>query len=356
MIFNKNKIGILLANLLLKRRCIMDDVQFQDLKNLLVQRLDFDRNTDMSIKKLSGGAIQENWAILGQKNHENFEIVLRKNSETSVEVSSDREQEYRLLERLHALNICVPQPLLFEKKDNFLNSDFFIMEKISGSAEGHKLVRLKDETLQQKILKDIGQRLADLHQIETDAEIEKILPKPQKETYLSDLIADLYAQLDKLQRHRPVLEFALSWILHEKPVIDDLVLIHGDYRIGNIMINQDHVSGILDWEFSHWGDRREDIGWFTAKCWRFGQDNQIAGGIGAYKNFMQAYAERTEIYIPEFELKFWHVLSHVRWAIIAMQQSNRNQNNTQASLELALTEFLVPQLEKNILDIIGEKE
>ena len=57
----------------------MDDVQFQDLKNLLVQRLDFDRNTDMSIKKLSGGAIQENWAILGQKNHENFEIVLRKN-------------------------------------------------------------------------------------------------------------------------------------------------------------------------------------------------------------------------------------------------------------------------------------
>ena len=89
----------------------MDDVQFQDLKNLLVQRLDFDRNTDMSIKKLSGGAIQENWAILGQKNHENFEIVLKKKSKTNVEVSSDREQEYRLLERLHALNIWVPQPL-----------------------------------------------------------------------------------------------------------------------------------------------------------------------------------------------------------------------------------------------------
>ena len=334
----------------------MDDVQFQDLRNLLVQRLDFDRNTEMSIKKLSGGAIQENWAISGQKNHANYEIVLRKNSETSVEVSSDREQEYRLLKRLHTLNICVPQPLLFEKKHNFLNSDFFMMEKISGSAEGHKLVRLKDAPLQQKILKDIGQRLADLHQIEADIELESILAKPQKEMYLNDLITDLYAQLDKLQRHRPVLEFALSWMLQEKPVIDDLVLIHGDYRTGNIMINQDHVSGILDWEFSHWGDRREDIGWFTAKCWRFGQDNQIAGGIGAYKDFMQAYAELTDIYIPEFELKFWHVLSHVRWAIIAMQQSNRNQNNTQASLELALTEFLVPQLEKNILDIIGEKE
>ena len=333
----------------------MDNVQLQDLKNLLVQQLDFNLDTPIGIKKLSGGAIQENWAISGQQHNKNYEIVLRKNAETSVEVSSDREQEYRLLKRLFELNICVPKPLLFEKKDNFLNSDFFMMDKISGIAEGHKLVRLNNPDLQQKILCDIGERLADLHQIEEDYEIEAILPKPNKLNYLNHLIDDLYTQLDKLQRLRPVLEFALSWMKQEQPVVDDLVLIHGDYRTGNIMIDHDHVSGILDWEFSHWGDRREDIGWFTAKCWRFGQDTQIAGGIGAYKDFMQAYAQRTEIYIPEFELKFWHVLSHVRWAIIAMQQSNRNLNNTHASLELALTEFLVPQLEKNILDIIGEK-
>ena len=71
---------------------------------------------------------------------------------------------------------------------------------------------------------------------------------------------------------------------------------------------------------------------------------------------MQAYAQISDVYIPEFELKFWHVLSHVRWAIIAMQQSNRNVNNDLPSLELALTEFMLPQLEKNILDILGDKE
>ena len=45
-------------------------------------------------------------------------------------------------------------------------------------------------------------------------------------------------------------------------------------------------------------------------------------------------------------MKFWHVLSHVRWAIIAMQQSDRNNEMDTPSLELALTEFLVPRLEK----------
>lgn len=51
------------------------------------------------------------------------------------------------------------------------------------------------------------------------------------------------------------------------------------------MINGDQISGILDWEFTQWGDRREDLGWFTSKCWRFGQDENIAGGIGSYKDF-----------------------------------------------------------------------
>lgn len=334
----------------------MDGLQLQNLRNLLEKHLNFTTDLPMNIKKLSGGAIQENWAISGKLDHEDYEIVLRKNAATGVDASSGRQQEYELLKRLYELNICVPQPLLFEKKDNFLNSEFFVMNKISGVAEGHKLVRLNQPDLQCKILQDIGHKLAAIHLIESDTEIERIIQKPPKENYLNQLTEDLHEQLLKLREPRPILEFALSWMKQEQPETDDLVIVHGDYRTGNIMIDHDHVSGILDWEFTHWGDRREDIGWFTSKCWRFGKDAQVAGGIGSYKDFMQAYSQVSDIYIPEFELKYWHVLSHVRWAIIAIQQANRNLSNARPSLELALTAFLVPQLEKNILDIIGDKE
>ena len=334
----------------------MDGLQLQNLRNLLEKHLNFTTDLPMNIKKLSGGAIQENWAISGKLDQEDYEIVLRKNAATVVDASSGRQQEYELLKRLYELNICVPQPLLFEKKDNFLNSEFFVMNKISGVAEGHKLVRLNQPDLQCKILQDIGHKLAAIHLIESDPEIERIIQKPPKENYLNQLTEDLQEQLLKLREPRPILEFALSWMKQEQPETDDLVIVHGDYRTGNIMIDHDHVSGILDWEFTHWGDRREDIGWFTSKCWRFGKEAQVAGGIGSYKDFMQAYSQVSDIYIPEFELKFWHVLSHVRWAIIAIQQANRNLSNARPSLELALTAFLVPQLEKNILDIIGDKE
>ena len=329
----------------------MDIYRFNQLKKLLVDQLNLKVTAHLKVVKMSGGAIQENWLI--QDN--DFALVLRKNSEAAVSVSSDREQEYRLLSRLYQLGIKVPEPIYFKKAPNFLNSDFFIMQKINGVAEGHKLVRLADANIRKNITQDIGRSLASIHQVPLDDELTAFLPKPNKDEYLADKIHSFRVQLDLLQATNPILEYAISWMADNLPSIDELVLVHGDFRTGNIMIENDHISGILDWEFTQWGDRREDIGWFTAKCWRFGQNKNIAGGIGSYEDFSQAYTDVCGVDVSEAELKFWHILSHVRWAIIAMQQSNRNDDMEIPSLELALTEFMVPKLEKNILDILGDK-
>lgn len=330
----------------------MNTEQIQNLQQLLCDKLGLVATHQIKIKKMNGGAIQENWLLQDQT----FSLVLRKNAESGVAVSSDREQEYLLLERLYQCGIKVPQVLYFEKASSLLNSDFFIMKKIEGVTEGHKLVRISDQEKRKKIIQDIGHQLALIHAIQSDQALETLFEKPNTEHYLKRKLDAFIEQLDCLQRSRPVLEYAIQWMKKNQPKVDDLVLVHGDFRTGNIMIEDDYVSGILDWEFTEWGDRREDIAWFTAKCWRFGQDQNVAGGIGSYKDFMTAYAEKSEIYIPEFEMKFWHVLAHVRWTIIAMQQSNRNDDMQKPSLELALTEFMVPRLEKNILDILGEKE
>lgn len=329
----------------------MDTYRINQLKALLEQQLNLEVTDRLKVVKMSGGAIQENWLI----QDDSFALVLRKNSEASVSVSSDREQEYRLLSRLHQLGIKVPEPIYFNQAPNFLNSDFFIMQKINGMAEGHKLVRLADVDIRKNITQDIGKSLASIHKVPLDDELTAFLPKPNKDNYLADKIQSFKEHLDSLQATNPILEYAIDWMADNLPSIDELVLVHGDFRTGNIMIENDHVSGILDWEFTQWGDRREDIGWFTAKCWRFGQDKNVAGGIGSYEDFSQAYTDVCGIHVPEAELTFWHVLSHVRWAIIAIQQSKRNEDMEIPSLELALTEFMVPKLEKNILDILGSE-
>ncbi|RSO58809.1 phosphotransferase family protein [Acinetobacter lactucae] len=330
----------------------MNTDQINYVRDYLHDKLGLVLTDHTNIKKMSGGAIQENWLLENQ----DFALVLRKNAESGVEVSSSREQEFLLLECLFQAGIKVPEPLYFEKAPNSLNSDFFIMKKIKGITEGHKLVRLSDPEQRKILVEEIGSQLARIHSIPFDVTLQQLFGKPDKARYLESKIEIFIQQLDALQRHRPILEYAINWMKKNQPKVDDLVLVHGDFRTGNLMVEGGHISGILDWEFAQWGDRREDIGWFTAKCWRFGQDQNIAGGIGSYKDFMNAYAEVSGLFIPEFEMKFWHVLSHVRWAIIAMQQSNRNNDMQIPSLELALTEFMVPRLEKNILHILGERE
>lgn len=340
----------------LREEHVMDQQQQHTLQVLIGQQLKLDSTAGIDCHIMSGGAIQENWSITPKDKTQHWGLVLRKNASTTLDTSSDREQEFILLQQLHAYGVPVPQPLYFSKKENFLDSDFFIMQKVYGVTEGHKLVRLHDVAQQSKILQNIGMQLAKIHQIEQDDLIEQYLPKPKKDSYFAEMLAELIAQIDVLNRHQPVLEYAITWMKKNSPTVDDLVLIHGDFRTGNLMIDGDQITGILDWEFTHWGDRREDIGWFSAKCWRFGQDQHLAGGIGAYKDFMQAYAAISDLYIPEFELKFWHILAHVRWAIIAMQQAHRNIGASHPSLELALTDYLVPLLEKNILDLLEDKE
>ena len=90
----------------------MDIYRFNQLKKLLVDQLNLKVTAHLKVVKMSGGAIQENWLI--QDN--DFALVLRKNSEAAVSVSSDREQEYRLLSRLYQLGIKVPKPIYFKKR------------------------------------------------------------------------------------------------------------------------------------------------------------------------------------------------------------------------------------------------
>jgi hypothetical protein len=51
--------------------------------------------------------------------------------------------------------------------------------------------------------------------------------------------------------------------------------------------------------------------------------------------------------------RYWQVLAHVRWAIIAIQQAERHRSGAEASLELALTAHIVPELEWEILALTG---
>ena len=98
----------------------------------------------------------------------------------------------------------------------------------------------------------------------------------------------------------------------------------------------------------------EDVFWFTAKCWRFGQNKRPAGGLGQREDFYRGYEKVSGRQVNRNLCLFWEVMAHVRWAVIACQQAERHTCGKEASLELALTAHVVPELELEILILTKE--
>ena len=95
-----------------------------------------------------------------------------------------------------------------------------------------------------------------------------------------------------------------------------------------------------------------DIGWFCAKCWRFGANDMAAGGIGSREAFYRAYETASGRRVDPTAVRLWEVMAHLRWAAIALQQCARHGAGGEASLELALTGRIVPDLELEILELL----
>ncbi|HGN1815710.1 TPA: phosphotransferase family protein, partial [Pseudomonas aeruginosa] len=198
----------------------------------------------------------------------------------------------------------------------------------------------------------LGANLARLHQVRPPCAALDFLPMPTRSPALATI--DAYRHyLDTLADAYPVLEWGLRWCELHAPRNSILCLLHRDYRTGNYLASEQGLEAVLDWEFTGWGDPCEDLGWFTARCWRFTRPDLEAGGIGQLEDFLGGYHEVSPLRIERSQLHYWQVMATLRWAVIALQQGQRHLSGEEPSIELALTARLLPELELDILHMTG---
>lgn len=329
----------------------------QALAAFLTSRLDGEPVQIEKSQRLSGGAIQENWLLQAQVTEGGERVrrqwVLRTDSPSSVAVSMSRAEEFAVLSAVHEAGVKVPQPLWLCQDASVIGRDFFIMQAIGGTASGHRLTLDANlDSARSALSEELGRSLALLHQITPDHPGLGFLPAPASDPIQATI--NLYRQyLNELPSSHPVIEWGLRWCELHRPEPMPARLIHRDYRTGNYMVDQGRLAGVLDWEFACWGDPREDLGWFTAKCWRFARPDREAGGMGELSDFLHGYQAVSGYSPTREELKFWQLMAHIRWAVVAVQQAQRHLSGQQRSLELALTGRMVPELEYEILTLSG---
>jgi len=307
-------------------------------------------------ERLGGGAIQDNYAldveVRGGPLGGAHSWVLRRNAPSRVSGSLSRSDEFDVLRRAHAAGVLAPKPLFLCADASVLGGEFFVMERLPGVAAAHRLTR--DRALvpdPDALVFALGANLARIHAIPPSSQPSRAgergsAPRDAANPALVE-IATLRAWLDRVDDAYPALEWGLRWCERRAPATWDVAFVHRDYRTGNYLVDGGELTGVLDWEFAGCGDPRQDLGWFTARCWRFAGKEREAGGIASIEPFVAGYASVAGRAISREELHYWQVMAHLRWAIIAIEQARRHHD--EPSLELALTGRIVDDLEYEVL-------
>ncbi len=298
---------------------------------------------------LSGGAIQENWRVLLDVADGEWkgspDLVLRKDAPSGVAVSHGRAAEFHILKLAHKGGVLVPTPCVLCEDTSVLGSPFFLMHRVPGASLRQPLTK---GPLNEELVADLGRNLARIHAIQ-GAEALTFLESPQP-TPTAASIADYRRHLDEFPEAHPALEWGLAWLEKNAPATQTVTFCHRDFRTGNYLVEDGKLTAILDWEFAGLSDPMEDIGWFTAKCWRFGGGvEREAGGAGSLDAFIKGYKEVSGKTVDRAAIPYWQVMGHMRWAVIALQQADRFVTGGERNLELALTGHIVPELELEIL-------
>ena len=329
-----------------------DPARLHALASWLAHRLGRPSLRIVAAEPLAGGAIQENWRLTCRldavADAEIRHFVLRRNAPATIASSHGRAAEYKLLAAAHAAGVLVPTPVGYCDDPFIVGDGFSVVAMVDGVGLGPRIV--KDQSLggdRRALAARLGRELARIHGIRPPQPTLDFLGPPPDDPARAT-VASLRAALDRLGAVRPTLEWGLRWAQLHAPGRPAAGLIHNDFRTGNYMVDADGLTAILDWEFAGWGDPMADLGWFCAECWRFGHPDLEAGGIAPRADFYHGY-EAGGGRVDDAAVRYWEIVAHLRWAVIALQQGERHTSGRQRSLELALTARIVPELELAIV-------
>jgi aminoglycoside phosphotransferase (APT) family kinase protein len=331
----------------------MDDGQRARLSEWLAGIFEAQHVRLTTAEPLRGGAIQENWLIEtlveGGPRAGEQGLVLRKDAPAAIASSHSRQDEFHLLALAHRRGVTVPEPVAFCADPAVLGQPFALMARVPGKGFGPQIV--KDQQLggdRRALAYRLGEELARIHALQPEGpEFAFLGPRPKAPA--AALVTRLRASLDRMGLIRPELEWGLRFVEVCAPAPQRIVLCHHDFRTGNYLVDAQGLTAILDWEFAGWGDPMADLGWFTALCWRFSRPDLEAGGIGMRADFYAGYAASAGHEPDDDVVRFWEIVAHLRWAVIALEQGFRHISGEERSLELALTGRMAAELERTAL-------
>ncbi|HET9690793.1 MAG TPA: phosphotransferase family protein [Acidimicrobiales bacterium] len=296
------------------------------------------------LQRLTGGASRETWAFdLVGPDGSVEPLILRRDPPGSERPGGMANEAAALAAAARA---GVPEPRLVHHSDDpaVLGSPFMVVERLEGETIARRILRdAPFAGARGRLARQCGEILARIHAIP----IAEVPGLP-----LVDPLAGCRDGLLALEEPHPVLDLGMRWLEHHRPPDPArTTVVHGDFRNGNLVVDEDGVRGVLDWEIVHLGDPAEDLGWMCVKAWRFGAPEPV-GGFGPYEALLEGYRSAGGADIDLDTVRWWEALGTLRWGLGCISQARRHLDGSVRSVELAAIGRRACEQELDLLAII----
>jgi aminoglycoside phosphotransferase (APT) family kinase protein len=312
----------------------------------------------ISLTPLAGGASRDMWQVRAKVNGEGQEFVLRRDQGTVVsDRTLERDQEFKVMKVVHEAGVNVARPRWYCLEPLILGQPFLILDYIEGLTIGQQVIEQPELAEARKTLPEaMGVQLARIHAIDVGKHDLDFLPHPREGfSPAQEALAQIRELIQQMRIYNPVLEFGWRWLQQHLPKSDKTALLHGDFRVGNVLVGSQGLKGIIDWEYARIGDPLDDLAWACLRDWRYGNTKLLLGGIEESEPFIKAYEKESGHKIDRKALAFWEILGNLRWAVGSIAQANRHLRGGSPSLELASLGRRSAEMQLEMLTLIGSQ-
>jgi aminoglycoside phosphotransferase (APT) family kinase protein len=234
-------------------------------------------------------------------------VIRRPPPGETAETAHDVLREYRVIDSLQDTGVCVPTTVSACDDHSVLGCDFYVMEQADGDViRTEEPERFATDAGRTRIGEELVDRLVEIHEVDYDAVglEEGDFGRPegftQRQVDRWSKQISWAAEVTAEERPIPELDEVQSWLADNVPEEHPHTLVHGDYKLDNVMFGTGtppEIVAIFDWELAALGDPYTDLGWMLS-FWFDEKDPDLPSSVGAlYSSIMmrEGYPTRKEL-------------------------------------------------------------
>lgn len=297
------------------------------------------------LHRLTGGASRDTWAFdVVDATGNRRPLILQRIRPGLAMGGPSLATEDALLRAAERVGVPVPTVVADAASAAPFVGEARVTAHVDGETLGPRIVRDERYTAARAHLAaQCGRALAAVHSI-NPAEVAGLEPV--------DTLGRLREGLDLLGEARPAFELALRWLAAHRPPPGPVSVVHGDFRVGNLIVDESGLRAVLDWELAHLGDPLEDLGWLCVRAWRFGGSGEV-GGVAPLADLLAAYGEARGVEVDPEDVRWWIAAGTLTWGLICAVQARRHLDGHVRSVELATIGRRVCETEYDLLQLLG---